>query len=105
MLLALITKQWRRCWVAFGSVHIRDKTTVGERLAAAGIKAAYNGTETYVQGPIVGAVTLKSPGIIQIAFDNVGSDGPLCACARSSYTPHLMVVAKPTLVPSVQDWS
>lgn len=63
-------------------MHIRDKTTVGERLAAAGIKAAYGGTETYVQGPTVGAVTLKSPGVIQIEFDNIGAKGPLCAFAR-----------------------
>ena len=59
----------------YGSVHIRDKTTVGERLAAAGIKAAYGAADAYVQGPTVGAATLKSPGVVQLSMDNVGTAG------------------------------
>ena len=63
---------------AFGSVHIRDKTTVGERLAIAGMKTAYGDTQAYAQGPTVAAATLKSPGVVQISFDNTGASGALC---------------------------
>ena len=44
----------------FGSVHIRDKTTVGQRLALAGIATAYGDASVYAQGPTVASATLSS---------------------------------------------
>jgi hypothetical protein len=37
----------------YGSVHIRDKYTVAQRLSAGGISIAYNDTDIYWQGPYV----------------------------------------------------
>jgi len=60
----------------YGSVHIRDKTTVGERLAAAGIKAAYGGTAGYVQGPTVRSAAFdKQQGVLKVTFSNTGAQG------------------------------
>ena len=45
----------------FGSVHIRDKTTVGARLAAAGTAVAYGDATAYWQGPVVSSVQKNDP--------------------------------------------
>ena len=58
----------------YGSVHIRDKTTVGERLAAAGIATAYGETSQYWQGPTV-VSAMVSGGEITVTFNNTGASG------------------------------
>ena len=58
----------------YGSVHIRDKSTVGKRLAQAGIAQAYGSTTTYWQGPTVESAVL-SGGKITVTFNNTGSSG------------------------------
>lgn len=55
-------------------MHIRDKTTVGERLAAAGIALVDGLLKAYVQGPTVKGAVRKG-GTIQISFSNVGTEG------------------------------
>jgi hypothetical protein len=57
----------------YGSVHIRDKTTVGLRLAAAAMGTVY-GAGTYWQGPTVSSATIGS-GQVTIHFDNTGQQG------------------------------
>lgn len=57
----------------YGDVHIRDKTTVGQRLAAAGLSVAY-GVDTYWQGPI-GSAASKVDNEIHITFKNPGPNG------------------------------
>ena len=74
----------------YGSVHIRDKTSVGERLAAAGMATVYKQASTYWQGPTAtsaaasdfapeaGVGTLSSPSpmsSIVITFGNTGAAG------------------------------
>ena len=54
----------------FGSVHIRDKTSVGDRLAAAGIGLAYGSSETYWQGPTVAKAVATSAGAVEVTFAN-----------------------------------
>lgn len=74
----------------YGSVHIRDKTSVGERLAAAGMATVYKQASTYWQGPTatsavasdfaseagVGSFSSPSPmSSIVITFGNTGAAG------------------------------
>lgn len=58
----------------YGSVHIRDKTTVGERLAAAAIQAVYGDATRYVQGPTVSTAAREGAGVT-ITFANTGVEG------------------------------
>ena len=62
----------------FGSVHIRDKISVAQRLAAGGIAVAYNDSAVYWQGPVVSGAIVRQDGDaknIVVTFDNVGSSG------------------------------
>jgi len=70
----------------YGSVHIRDKTTVGERLAAAGLATVYNQAGTYWQGPTATSATVASAlpfeaemagasSSLVVTFGNVGAHG------------------------------
>jgi sialate O-acetylesterase len=59
----------------FGSVHIRDKTTVGERLAAAGIRAVYSGGAGYVQGPTLSHAVRSGASAVKLTFANAGTAG------------------------------
>lgn len=58
----------------FGSVHIRDKTTVGHRLALGGISQAYGTPGIYWQGPTI-ASAKASGGKITLTFNNTGAGG------------------------------
>lgn len=66
----------------YGSVHIRDKKSVSERLANGGIQVAYGG-KNYWQGPTISSAFIynqfknSSTTGITIKFDNVGSNGLL----------------------------
>jgi len=62
------------CAGPFGSVHIRDKTSVGERLAAAGVGLAYGDSSSYWQGPTVLSAALKGAEVV-ITFNNTGEQG------------------------------
>lgn len=60
----------------YGSVHIRDKLTVAQRLSAGGIAVAYGDQSRYWQGPVVqSAVVDRSRGTAIVTFDNVGKSG------------------------------
>jgi hypothetical protein len=81
-------------------VHIRDKTTVGERLAAAGI-ALLDGSQAYVQGPTVqGAVRKGQAGAVQISFANVGTEGARENPAATRQQPAVLCVLQPCGRPS-----
>jgi len=58
----------------FGSVHIRDKASVAQRLAAGGLAVAY-GADTYWQGPTASAATLHANGDVSVTFSNCGAHG------------------------------
>ena len=58
----------------FGSVHIRDKTTVGKRLALGGISQAYGTPGIYWQGPTI-ASAKASGGKSTLTFNNFGAGG------------------------------
>ena len=58
----------------FGSVHIRDKTTVGKRLALGGISQAYGTPGIYWEGPTI-ASAKASGGKITLTFNNTGAGG------------------------------
>jgi hypothetical protein len=60
----------------YGSVHIRDKTTVSERLAAAGLAAVYNHSASYWQGPIAQHAS-ASGSALTVTFGNTGAAGLL----------------------------
>ena len=61
----------------YGSVHIRDKLAVGQRLAAGGIAVAYKDADTYWGGPTVESAVLVSDATltVTVSFDNVGATG------------------------------
>ena len=59
----------------FGSVHIRDKTTVGKRLALGGISQAYGAPDIYWQGPTITSAKAASGGKIILSFNNTGASG------------------------------
>ena len=58
-------------YLCFGSVHIRDKLTVGERLAFAGLNVAY-GTHDYSTGPYPAYLELnQSTKSIVVQYDSL----------------------------------
>lgn len=78
----------------YGSVHIRDKSTVGKRLAQAGIAQAYGSTTTYWQGPTVESAVL-SGGKITVTFNNTGSSGIAVKTAVSKLNSSTWEVCSP----------
>lgn len=61
----------------YGSVHIRDKSSVAKRLAAGAIAVAYNSSTTYWQGPTVSSAVMRNRSAIVVTFGNVGPSGQL----------------------------
>ena len=61
----------------YGSVHIRDKKSVGARLAAGAIATAYRSSSTYSQGPVATGVKCSTLSRIActVSFGNTGKSG------------------------------
>ena len=63
----------------YGSVHIRDKTSVGERLAAGALATVYNQASYYWQGPTASSAAVALSDVaastVTVTFGNVGAAG------------------------------
>ena len=58
----------------FGSVHTRHKIEVGERLALAALKHAYNESSVYA-GPVFASAAATTAGSVTLHFNDTGSKG------------------------------
>lgn len=58
----------------YGSIHIRDKLTVGQRLALGGQAIAYDKSSVFWTGPMATHASLTSSGV-KVSLENVGEKG------------------------------